>query len=182
FCTRYPGIAIAIESVPWPTLELPELHARKLDVALSRLSKPQADDPFGDDVDIEILFEDHAVIAAAPNSRWARRRKLSVADLHDASWVGTSRETLTRAVLDRAYQAVGLPPPAMRVMTFSVQLRAHLLASGDFLAAIPRSMLKLNPECRGLRELPVRLPNSSFPVVIVTLKGRTLTPPVDLFL
>ena len=95
---------------------------------------------------------------------------------------GTSRESLTRTVLDRTYQTAGLPPPTMRVMTFSVQLRAHLLARGDFLAAMPRSMLKLNPECRGLRELPVKLPNPSFPVIIVTLKGRTITPPVDLFL
>jgi DNA-binding transcriptional LysR family regulator len=63
-----------------------------------------------------------------------------------------------------------------------VQLRAHLLASGNFLAAVPRSMLKLNPECRGLRELPIKLPGPSFPVAIVTLKGRTVTPPVNLFM
>src|SRR5215468_6520787 len=31
FCNRNPGVALAVESVPWPTLELPELHARKLD-------------------------------------------------------------------------------------------------------------------------------------------------------
>jgi hypothetical protein len=30
--------------------------------------------------------------------------------------------------------------------------------------------------------LPVKLPSPSFPVVIVTLKGRTLPPPVGLFL
>src|SRR5258706_45541 len=78
--------------------------------------------------------------------------------------------------------AGGLLAPAMRVMTFSVQLRAHLLATGDFLAAMPKSMLKLNPECRGLKELPVRLPSPRFPVAIVTLKGRTLAPPVELFL
>lgn len=182
FCGRYPGIAITIEPVPWPTLELPELHARKLDVVMSRLSKPQADDRFGDDVDVEILFQDEVVIVAAAKSPWARRRKISLADLRDTSWVGTSRETLTRALLDRVYQTANLPPPAMRVMTFSVQLRAHLLASGNFLAAMPRSMLKLNPECRGLRELPIKIPSPSFPVAIVTLKGRTVAPPVDLFL
>jgi DNA-binding transcriptional LysR family regulator len=70
----------------------------------------------------------------------------------------------------------------MRVTTFSVQLRAHLLATGDFLTAMPKSMMKLNPECQRLKELPVKLPKSSFPVVIVMLKGRTVTPPVDLFL
>jgi len=182
FCGRYPGIAITIEPVPWPTLELPELHARKLDVVVGRLSKAQAYDPFGDAVDVEILFEDEAVVVAGAKSRWARQRKVSLADLRNASWVGTSRETLTRTLLDRAYQTANLPPPAMRVITFSVQLRAHLLARRDFVAAMPRSMLKLNPECRGLRELPVKLPNPSFPVIIVTLKGRTVTPPVDLFL
>src|SRR5689334_8774263 len=182
FCSRYPGIAIAIESVPWRTLELPELHARKLDVVLLRLSKPQADDPFGDDLDVEVLFEDEAIVAAGVNSRWARRRKITLADLRDASWVGTSPETLTRTLLDRAHQSADLPPPAMRVITFSVQLRAHLLATGDFLAAMPKSMLKLNPECRGLKQLPVRLPSPSFLVAILTLKGRTITPPVELFL
>jgi DNA-binding transcriptional LysR family regulator len=182
FCSRYPGIAIAIEPVPWPTLEMPELHARKLDFVVHRLSKPQADDPFGDDLDVEVLFEDEAIVAAGANSRWARRRKIALADLRDASWVGTSPETLTRILLDRGHQTADLPPPAMRVMTFSVQLRAHLLATGDFLAAMPKSMLKLNPECRGLKQLPVRLPSPGFPVAILTLKGRTITPPVELFL
>jgi DNA-binding transcriptional LysR family regulator len=183
FCRRYPGVGIAIEPVQWPTLELPQLHARKLDLVLSRLSRPQEDDPFGDDLDIEILFQDEAVVAAGANSRWAKRRpKMTLADLRDASWVGTVSESLTRILLERAYQAANLPPPAMRVTTFSVQLRAHLLATGDFVAAIPRSMLKLSPECRGLKELPVRLPSPGFPVGIVTLKGRTLTPPVELFL
>jgi DNA-binding transcriptional LysR family regulator len=182
FCSRHPGVAIAVDPVPWPTLELPELHARKLDVVVSRLSIPQADDPFGDDVEVEILFEDEAVIVAGADSRWARRRKLTLADLHDASWVGTSRETLSRTLLDRAYRTSNLAPPSMRVMTFSVQLRARLLASGNFVTAMPKSMLKLSPECRGLKELPVRLPSPSFPVVIITLKGRTMAPPVELFL
>src|SRR5215813_10265155 len=139
FCSRYPGVTIATEPVAWPTLELPELHARKLDLVVSRLSKPHADDPFGNDLDVEILFEDEAIVAAGANSRWARRRKITLADLRDASWVGTSPATLSRTLLDRAYQTANLTPPAMRVMTFSVQLRAHLLATGDFLAAMPKS-------------------------------------------
>lgn len=182
FCDHNPGATVAVDSVPWPTLELPELHARKLDVVITRLSKPRADDPFGDDLYVETLFRDEAVVAAGTNSRWARRRKITLSDLRHASWVGTSQETLTRTLLGRAYQTANVPPPAMRVMTFSVQLRAYLLATGDFLTAIPKSMLKLNPECRRLQELPVKLPSPNFPVVIITLKGRTLPPPVELFL
>src|SRR5690242_5796583 len=182
FCRRYPGVVITIEPVQLPTLELPELHARKVDVVVSRLSKPQADDPFGDDLDVEILFEDEAIVAAGADSRWARRRKITMEDLRDASWVGTSRDTLTRTLLDRAHQNANLPPPAMRVTTYSVQLRSHLLATGDFLAAIPKSMLKLNDECRKLKQLPIRLPGPRFPVAIIVLKGRTVTPAVGLFL
>ena len=182
FCSRYPGVVISVDPVPWPTLELPELHARKLDVVVTRLSKPQADDPFGDDLHVEILFADKAVVVAGANSRWARRRKITLAELREASWVGTSQKALTRVLLERAYRNANIPPPAMRVMTFSVRLRAHLLATGDFLTAIPKSMLKLNPEFRGLQELPIKLPNPSFPVVIITLKGRMLPPPVELFL
>jgi DNA-binding transcriptional LysR family regulator len=182
FCSDHPGIALAVDPVPTPTLELPELHARKLDVVLARLSRPQADDPFGGALSVEVLFDDKAIIAAGANSRWARRRKIDLTDLLDASWVGTSRQTLTTMLMEQAFQARNLPAPKMRVMTFSVQVRAHLLATGDFVSAMPKSMLHLNPECSGLKELPIKLPSPSFPVAIVTLKNRTLTPAVELFL
>ena len=182
FCRDYPGIVLGIDALPTPTLELPELHARKLDVVLSRMSRPQADEPFGADLDVEILFDDEAVIAAGANSRWARRRKLEIADLQHASWVGTPRQTLTTIQMERAFQASGLPVPKMQVVTFSVQVRAHLLATGDFVSAMPKSLLRLNPECAALKQLPIDLGKSSFPVAIVTLKNRTLSPPVELFL
>jgi DNA-binding transcriptional LysR family regulator len=182
FCRDYPGIVLTIDPVPTPTLELPALHARELDVVLARLSKPLAEDPFGDDLNVEILFEDEAVIAAGANSRWARRRKIGLADLLDASWVGPPRPAFTTILIEQAFQTSNLPVPKMRAMTFSVQVRAHLLATGDFLSAMPRSMLHLNPECVGLKELPIKLPGPNFPVAIVTLKDRTLTPAVDLFL
>lgn len=182
FCDDYPGIALTIDTVPTPTLALPELHARKLDVVLARLSKPHADDPFGDDLNVEILFDDEPVIAAGANSRWARRRKIDFADLLEASWVGTSPQTLPTILVEQAFRDRNLPVPRMRVTTFSVHVRARLLTTGNFLTAMPKSILRINPECSGLKQLPIRLPDSSFPVAIVTLKGRTLTPAVELFL
>jgi DNA-binding transcriptional LysR family regulator len=182
FCRDYPGITLTIEPVPTPTLEVPELHARELDVLLARLSKSRDDDRFGDDLNIEILFDDEVIIVAGASSRWVRRHKLALADLHDASWIGASRQTLTTMLMEQAFRAIDLPVPKMHVVSFSVQLRAHLLATGDFVTAMPKSMLRLNPECKGLKQLPIRLPNASFPVAIVTLKARTLTAAVELFL
>jgi len=181
-CRDFPGITLTIASFPKPTLDVPELHTRELDVVLSRLSKPLDDDPQHADLDIEILFDDEVVIAAGADSRWARRRTLALTDLHDASWIGASRETLTATATERAFQASGLPMPSMRVVSFSVQLRAYLLATGDFVCPMPRSMLRLNPECRGLVALPIRLPNANFPAAIVTLKGRTLPAAHKVFL
>jgi DNA-binding transcriptional LysR family regulator len=181
FCRDYPGMALTIDSVPTPTWELPELHARKFDVVLARLSKPHSQDPLGDELNIEILFEDETVIAAGATSRWARRRKIDLVDLLDASWVGPPRPAFTTVLIEQAFRARNLPVPEMRAMTFSVQVRAHLLATGDFLSAMPKSMLHLNPECIGLKELPIKLTGPNF-VAIVTLKNRTVTPAVDLFL
>ena len=182
FCGDYPGVALTIDPVPTPTLEVPELHARKLDLVVARLDRSYMDDPLGGGLNIEILFDDEAVIAAGENSRWVRRRKIDLADLLDANWVGTSRQTFTTMLLEQSFQENNLPLPKMRVMTFSVQVRAHLLATGDFVSAMPKSMLRLNPECRGLKQLPIKLGRRNFPVAIVTLKDRTLSPPVELFL
>jgi DNA-binding transcriptional LysR family regulator len=43
-------------------------------------------------------------------------------------------------------------------------------------------MLRLNSEFDSVKQLPIELPDSLFPVAIVTLKDRTLTPAVELFL
>ena len=182
FCCDYPGVEFTIDPVPTPTLELPQLHARKLDFVVARLSRPYIDDPMGSELNIEILFDDEAVIAAGANSRWARRRKLELSDLVGASWVGTPRQTLTTILMEQAFQASNLPLPKMRVTTFSVQVRAHLLATGDFVSSMPKSLLRLNPECSALKQLPINLSGQNFPAAIVTLKDRTLSPPVELFL
>jgi len=178
FCRDYPGIALDIAATPTATLELSDLHARKLDVVLARLARPQADDHFGDDLTVEMLFQDEAVVAAGANSRWARRRRIDLAELVDKPWIATPRQTLGTMLLEQAFQASNLPIPKYRVTTFSVQLRTHLLATGDFLTVIPRSMLRLN----AAKELPIKLPTPGLPVAIVTLKNRTLSPAVDLFL
>ena len=178
FLLEHPRIALRIDHLPIPTGELPELHARKLDVALTRVRAPQ----FGDDFNVEMLFDDPAVVAAGANSRWARRRRIELADLVDAPWVVTPRETLSTMVLEQAFREKALPAPNIRVTTFSVQLRARLLMEDGFLTCAPRSLLHVSAGSVGLKELPVRLPPHTFPVAIVTVKNRTLTPVVELFL
>ena len=179
FCLEHPGIALRIDHLPTPAGELPELRARKLDVALTRVLVPHQ---LGEGLSVEVLFDDPPVIAAGANSRWARRRSLELADLVDAAWVGTPRETPPTMLLEQAFRERGLPIPRLRVTTFSVHLRARLLVEGEFLSCMPRSLLQVDAGGVGLKALPVKLAPHAFPVAIVTVKNRTLTPVVELVL
>ena len=179
FCVEFPRIALQIENVATPAGDLPELQARKLDFVLTRLSTPN---PFGDEMNLEILADDPPVVVAGANSPWARRRKIDLSELVDEPWICTPRDTLTTMLIEEMFRASNLPVPRTRVTTYSVLLRTHLLARSNFLAALPRSMLRLNAEGIGLRELPVKLPRRSFPIVVVTLKNRVLSAAAQLFL
>jgi DNA-binding transcriptional LysR family regulator len=68
------------------------------------------------------------------------------------------------------------------LMTFSVYLRVQLLATGPFITAFPSSMLRLSANQAPLKVLPVDLPVRPWPVAVVTLKNRTLSPIVQLFI
>jgi DNA-binding transcriptional LysR family regulator len=122
------------------------------------------------------------VIVAGAGSRWARRRRIDLSDLVDANWILTPAGSLNTALVNEAFLRSKLNAPKIALTTFSVHLRTHLLSTSDFLAAMPRSVLNLNAKQFGLKALPVKLPVRSFPVAIVTLKNRTLSPVAELFL
>jgi DNA-binding transcriptional LysR family regulator len=57
-----------------------------------------------------------------------------------------------------------------------------LLATGPFVTAVPASLLRFNAARLSLKVLPVDLEIQGFPVAILTLKNRLLSPLVGLFL
>jgi DNA-binding transcriptional LysR family regulator len=85
-------------------------------------------------------------------------------------------------LITEAFRRTGLTPPRIALTTFSVHLRTHLLGDGDFVAALPRSVLQVNARQFGLKALPVKLPVRRFPIAVVTLKNRALTPVAQLFI
>ncbi len=179
FTRQYPGVVLHVEDVITPTLELPKLHDRSLDLVLARLVRPLVDE--GDDLSVEVLFDNALVIAAGVQSRWARRRKIDLADLLEEQWILTPPKTWNYERMVEAFRARGLDMPRARLQTFSVHLRANLLATGEFVTAIPASVLHLYGSRFALKALPIDLPVRPWPVAIVTLKNRTLSPIVDLF-
>jgi DNA-binding transcriptional LysR family regulator len=81
-----------------------------------------------------------------------------------------------------AFRASGLGLPRPTVVTFSQNLRYHLLATGRHLTTLAGSSLRFNAEYFSLKALPVDLTFPPRPVVVVTLKNRTLSPTARLFI
>jgi DNA-binding transcriptional LysR family regulator len=180
FASDYPGISMFVDLLTTPALNLPKLRERTLDLALTRL--PHSDDPPDSDLNVEILFNDEVVIVAGLRSRWARRRKIELADLADARWIITPPGSLNPELIVEAFERNGLKMPRFALTTFSVHLRTHLLATNEYVAAMPRSLLQSNAKPFGFKALPIKLPVRRFPVAVVTLENRTLSPVAELFL
>ena len=89
YSRKYPRVNLQLDQVSTATLELPSLRERKVDLVVARLL-PRVDDGHADDLNVEVLFNDHLVIAAGIHSRWARRRKIDLAvswSTNPGSWL-----------------------------------------------------------------------------------------------
>jgi DNA-binding transcriptional LysR family regulator len=182
FSRKYPQVVFEIlQSNTFIRRDFIELRARKADLELTMLSGPP-DDGLRDDVNVEHLFDEVLCPAASPRSRWAQRRKLRLADVVDASWITPYAGAKSEKALFEAFRAQGLPPPRVVAKTVSAQLRNFLSLRGPFIALVPASLLKINAHTIGLKTLPLRLQMPLVPVVMITLRNRTLSRTVELFL
>jgi DNA-binding transcriptional LysR family regulator len=102
--------------------------------------------------------------------------------LHQGKWAenGLFPDTPGGAAVIEAFRRAGLASP-VSITTFSVHLRSILAMSGRFIAVLPVSILRFNPGFYSLRELPLDVPMPQPPALIVTLRNRTLSPPVERF-
>jgi DNA-binding transcriptional LysR family regulator len=173
---RYPQIVVRVVQAITATLEFRELRERKVDLALAIMPGS-----FGeDDLDIEILFDDPNRVVVGTRSRWARRRKITLAELVNEPWILPPNQVVS-ALITEAFKAHGLEVPQERVNAGSILLRNHLLATGRFLTVLPDSVLRYNAKQWSLKALPVDLGVKPRAVAIVTLKNRTVSPVVQLF-
>jgi DNA-binding transcriptional LysR family regulator len=184
FSHQYPRVALRMEQlgVVGVVPELPSLHQRLIDFAMFRLSKPIAEQQLIDELHLEILFNDQLVVAASRNSRWARRRKIDLSEVITEPWILSGPDTWNYIELAEACRARGVDMPKTRLETISNAVRVSLLATGPYIGTFPRSTMRLYADKFSLTVLPVDFPIRPWPVVIVTLKNRTLSPVVERFI
>ena len=159
------------------TLVNRELRERTIDLMVGSV--------FGLDLDQDIttdsLFEDQFVVLAGAESKWVRRRKLKLADLVDEPWVLPPSGSIPAQSITKAFHAVGLDPPRAQMISYSLPLHYHLLATGRFITMLPLSMLRFGKHLP-LKLLPVELPRNPYPIAVVRLKNRTLSPLAERFI
>ena len=182
FMQQYPRVILHVNDVPPPTRDLAGLRDRKHDLVLNRLVMPLERDPLEDDLNVEVLFDDPLVVVAGIRTRWARRRKIDLAELIDEPWILAQPGTWNYTCVAEAFQARGLDMPKVSLITISVALRTYLLAHSPYIGAFQRSLMRLNADHYALKMLPVDLPVRPSPVVIATLKNRTLSPVAHRFI
>jgi DNA-binding transcriptional LysR family regulator len=179
FTRRYPSIVLDVHVEEIESLGI-KLRDRSLDFIIQRLRLPPADDPSLDDLSVEVLLDDdELIVVAGLQSRWANRRKIELADLVDEPWILSGPPSWNYLVVSEAFGARGLRMPKTVVRTFSTSMRTNLVGSGHFMATFPKSVARFYADRFSLKVLPVKLPARPWPLVVLTLKNRTLSPAVQ---
>ena len=180
FSQQYPRAHLDVDTTD-VTAAMPKLRDRSLDLVMALGGIAREDISRASDLKVEILFNDELVVVADIHGSWARRRKIDLADLADAPWI-LAPSGFSNIVLAEAFHARGLDMPKVSLKTFSIHIRANLIAGSPFVTTLPRSVLDHYAHQLPLKALPIALPPRTWPLMMVTLKDRTVSPVVERFI
>jgi len=174
---KYPRAVFHLTPADRATLLDRELRGRTVELAVAITTGLDPDR----DTQVKTLFDDRFVVMAGERSKWTGRRKLSLAELINELWVLPPSDSLPGMNIAGIFRASGLEPPQAHVVSFSIPLHHHLLATGRYVTMLPQSMLRFGKHLP-LKSLPVDTPPQTYPTGIITLKNRSLGPLAQLFI
>src|SRR5262245_2602316 len=157
----YPAVSIHVVQSTTAAMQSALLRGRDVDLMLVRLAPS-----FHDDIEAETLFDEHSYVVAGASSPWCRRRKLVFSELADEPWALPAPDTLVGSMFAEAFRKSGIPYPTRNVAFGHIHLHVSLAASGQFLAILPGSVLRLGGDRPALKILPVACPVPPSPVGI----------------
>jgi DNA-binding transcriptional LysR family regulator len=182
FSQQYPRVVLRIMQPTGIALDSPTLRERTVDFVLLRMSRAFSEERVPDDLNVDVLLNDQLIIAVGRQNPLARRRKMDLAELVNEPWIMSGPGTWNHDEIAGAFRARGLAVPKISLETLSLDFRTTLLANGTYVATFPRSVLLFHPDRFLLKALPVDLPVRPWPMAIITLKNRTLSPVVERFI
>ena len=178
FSDEQPAIRVNVAQAVMNAAHYRDLRERSIDLLIGRIP-----DPFNEsDLEAKIAYDDQVVVVAGRQRKWARSRRLALADLIAERWVLPPDDTMPGLLAGELFQAGGADLPCAPITTLSMHLCCRLAASSKFVTMLPGSVVRFNNPDQALKVLPIKLAAQRRPVGIVTLKNRTLTPAARLFI
>jgi DNA-binding transcriptional LysR family regulator len=175
---QYPCITFDVMSAgDGPTL-LRELRSGNIELFVVILEESFSKE----DIHTEILYDDPLIVVADAQHPLVGRRRIELAGLVNEAWALPPANTVAGAYIRDAFQRNSLAFPNTIVSTYSMILQHNLVATGRFIALLPKSMLEVMSKRVPIKALPVHLPAARRKMAIVVLKKRTLSPIAQLFI
>lgn len=178
FSRDFPRAVIHVMHEDIATQQYDNLRNRNVEVVLGRLPAAMSEP----DLVAEPVFDEPNVVVAGSDSPWAKRRKLSLADLMGEPWVLAQPGSLARALQDEVFRNSGLAPPAATVLTVSLHLYLRVIETGRWIGLVPASVMRFGGQHMRIKVLPVETRSPPSPVGFITVKDRTLTPLAERFI
>jgi DNA-binding transcriptional LysR family regulator len=176
FTRRYPRAFVEVVTAGTTSGIFSELRERAVDLMVGRIPRDTA----AADLAIEVLLMSRYFVVCGAQSRWARLRKIDLADLRDAPWTIPTPVEVQRQ-LRQLFESHGLEPPRARVVTDSLSLRRELLASGDYLTLLATPAVNAFDNF-AVKRLPIEHSILDTATAVVTLRHRTVSPAVARFI
>lgn len=183
FSRRFPRISIHAREVPVGSLQFHsppyrELRERAVDLVLGPIVGLSA----VEDLHIEYLFGDPAIVATGSQNRWIRRRSVALQDLADEPWCLPPPDSAAGLRCVEAFRANGMDVPKRNITCISVLLQLGLMTSQRFFTIFPGSLMRFGANRFLIKGLPIKLAVQPLPIGIVTLKDRTVSRAAQLFI
>jgi DNA-binding transcriptional LysR family regulator len=175
---RYPKLLFDVALGDPVTLQQRDLLNRRVELAIMRTAIADLDQA----LEASILCHDRMWVVAGINNPWARRRKVTLADLVSERWCLPPPDHPVGALVIEAFNSLGLKPPQRGVSVRSALCTSNLVAQDHYLGVLGDIFLHFNPPSVRLKVLPISFPVTAPPISVITLKGRTLSPAAQLFL
>ena len=108
FSQDFPRAVLHVLPENIATQQYDNLRDRKVELVFGRLPATMSEP----DLVAEPLFDEPTVVAAGSESRWAKRRNLTLADLMGEPWVLAQPGSLARSLHDEVFRKSGVEPPS----------------------------------------------------------------------
>ena len=103
---RHPRMSFHVATGAGPPI-FEQLATRNVELVVSRMTRRITEEYLV----AEKLFDDSYVVAASSKSRWARRRKIELAELLDEPWTLPPFDSFGSTLITEAFRASELKPP-----------------------------------------------------------------------